>query len=215
MDCIIDALATCQAVDHTVLGIADTPENLAFELYAAAKELPFIRGDEEDGLARLIACAEMFDGTDVFRTTTENPFVYTEIVDAAWQEHVSNDNDLTLVDDVPDGCNFGIYKISALKISHSQGEPTDRSAYIERFILRHRDQFKISALPIPPQHNRLDLRLTVDLPEDLIVCRAVYNALKSGGFPISLTDIIEFLDARPDLLALVADMGPRRSVWKN
>jgi spore coat polysaccharide biosynthesis protein SpsF len=57
----------------------------------------------------------------------------------------------------------------------------------------------------PPKHLiRRDLRLTVDNPEDLIVCRAVYNKFKDLAPLIPINEVVGFLDNNPNLIELTA-----------
>ena len=39
--------------------------------------------------------------TDILRITTENPFVYLDNIENAWQIHKNNNNDLTATDGGP------------------------------------------------------------------------------------------------------------------
>jgi spore coat polysaccharide biosynthesis protein SpsF len=54
-----------------------------------------------------------------------------------------------------------------------------------------------------PKLQRPDIRLTVDYPEDLVLCRAVYREFKHFTPRIPLQSIIDFLDANPQLKSLV------------
>ena len=60
------------------------------------------------------------------------------------------------------------------------------------------------AVDVPKQFKRPDIRLSVDYPEDLVLCRAVYQHFKDKAPLIPLSDIIAYLDTRPDLLELIA-----------
>ena len=51
---------------------------------------------------------------------------------------------------------------------------------------------------------RKDLRLTVDYPEDLIICRAIYEKFKGDAPMIPLIEAIEFLDNNESLKQLIA-----------
>ena len=70
-------------------------------------------------------------------------------------------------------------------------------------LLIDKNQFKICSIDIPDSLRRLDVRLTVDYPEDLILCREVYEANKNKAPRIPLSDILEYLDDNPRLLKLV------------
>ena len=54
----------------------------------------------------------------------------------------------------------------------------------------------------PKSLYRKDLRLTVDNPEDLVVCRKVYSEFKNLAPQIPLEKIIDFLDQSHDLIQL-------------
>ncbi len=51
---------------------------------------------------------------------------------------------------------------------------------------------------------RNDLRLTIDNPEDLVVCRKVYQHFKKYAPKIPVRQIVKFLDENPDLIQLIA-----------
>lgn len=60
---------------------------------------------------------------------------------------------------------------------------------------------------------RTDLRLTVDYPEDLVVCRVVYEALTNRAPCFPFAEIVQLLDRRSDLKALVTPYVDERPVW--
>ena len=64
--------------------------------------------------------------------------------------------------------------------------------------------FKIGYIKPPVQLSRKDIRLTVDYPEDLIVCRAVYENFKTFAPVIPLLDVVDYLDNNPHLLKLTS-----------
>ena len=55
----------------------------------------------------------------------------------------------------------------------------------------------------PKRLNRKDLRLTVDNPEDLVVCRKIYKEFCHQAPNIILEDVICFLDENKSLKELV------------
>ena len=55
-------------------------------------------------LSRLINCGLLADATDIFRVTSESPFLFFEPVEEAWEAHQKNQADATFMDDVIDGC---------------------------------------------------------------------------------------------------------------
>lgn len=207
LDYMLTMLGTEPAISAIVLGVAEARANEMFHEIAAARGIASIRGDERDVLSRLIRCADAAQGTDVFRVTTESPFTYVDAIADAWERHVKHGNDVTVTDGLPDGCNFEIFTAEALRRSHDRGDARHRSELCSLYIREHRSEFKVEVIPVPAALQRADLRLTIDYPEDLILCRRVYDALKAHAPRIPLARIIQLLDAEPELCALVASFA--------
>ena len=64
------------------------------------------------------------------------------------------------------------------------------------------NKFKVRKIKAPDHLCRSDLRLTVDNPEDLIICREVYNQFIDIAPKINLEEVIKFLDNNPELKKL-------------
>lgn len=203
LDYIISAIRTFPPVSDIVLGISEGVENEVFKKVAHANGVDFIVGSEEDVLQRLIQCCEKANGTDIFRMTTESPFNYFELVEKAWEAHVAEENDITTLDNVPDGSGIEIISLQAYKRSWANGQRKHRSELCSLYIREHKNDFKIGYLQAPKGIHRTDIRLTVDYPEDLVLCRTVYKKFKHLAPRIPLNQIIAFLDANPQLKALV------------
>ena len=199
---IIECLDTVDCIDQTVLGIAEGVDNISFINYAKNKELQFVEGDEIDVLSRLIACGEKVNATDIFRVTSESPFPSYNFIEQAWDQHVKTDCDATFYDDVVDGCGFEIIKLEALKKSHKNGDSRHRSELCTLYMRENATNFNLIKFNSSACYSRKDLRLTVDNPEDLILCKAIYKNFIDLAPKIPLDKIIEFLDMNPDLISL-------------
>ena len=199
IDNIIDGLNTLDCIDSIVLGISEGEENEVFKTVANEKGIEYIIGDQIDVLNRLIMCAKKANGTDVFRVTSESPFLYYNPVNQLWKQHCSQNNDATFYDDIIDGCGFEFIRLSALQKSHLKGDDKHRSELCTLYIREHLKDFKVEKIKAPDHLNRKDLRLTVDNPEDLVICRKIYSEFKRQAPQISLEDIIDYLDEHPDL----------------
>jgi spore coat polysaccharide biosynthesis protein SpsF len=204
LDNIVGCLRTLPCIEEIVLGISDGQENEVFRTIADAAGLPWIVGDQRDVLSRLIQCGERAAATDIFRVTTESPFPYFEAVEELWRRHQREGADATFVWDIIDGAGFEIYTLDALKTSHARGSARHRSELCSLYVREHPDEFKILRVDAPPVLRRKDIRLTVDYPEDLVVCRRVYQELQAQAPRIAVADVVAFLDRQPRLLTLIA-----------
>lgn len=213
LDQIVAAVRTYCCIDDIVLGISEGTANLVFIDYARDSGLKHIIGDAKDVLSRLVACGRLGSATDVFRVTTECPFFDYAALEGAWASHCAGDFDITVLDHVPEGAGFEIYRQEALERSHREGLDGDRSEFCSNYARFNQRLFKVQILKPAPSCRRLDLRLTVDYPEDLVLCRAVYREFQDRAPRIPLQDIVAFLDRRPDLKTLVQPYVDPRPVW--
>ena len=203
LEYMIDWLKTIPVVDEIVLGISEGSHNVCFVDVAKKKGVAHIIGDENDVLHRLIQCCEKGAGTDILRLTTESPFTYFEAIEGAWKKHVAENYDFSCLDNLPDGSGFELITHKTLKRSHDNGQRKHRSELCSLYIREHKSEFKIQYVEIPNALRRTDIRLTVDYPEDLVLCRAIYQRFKDKAPKIPLAEIIEFLDRNPQLNDIV------------
>jgi spore coat polysaccharide biosynthesis protein SpsF len=184
---IISCIKTIDCIDSIVLGIAEGNENKVFADVAKDANVDYIYGDEVDVLHRLILCAEKANASDIFRITSESPFPNFDMINSGWVKHLNGNYDATFLDDVIDGCGFEFLKLNALKESHSKGDDRHRSEMCTLYIRENKESFNIDNLVPPLELIRKDLRLTVDNPEDLIVCADIYKKFKHLAPLIPLT----------------------------
>jgi len=204
IDNIVNCLKSIPCIDEIVLGIAVGCENEVFKGISEAMGLRYVVGDEIDVLSRLVQCGQIADATDIFRVTSESPFPLFELVEGVWATHLAENADAVFMDDVVDGSNFEIIRLDALVQSHARGEDKHRSELCSLYIREHRDEFKVLQAIPPPDLVRRDLRLTVDNPEDLAVCRKIYSEFSPLAPRIPVSKIVEFLDTRPELVLMTA-----------
>jgi spore coat polysaccharide biosynthesis protein SpsF len=204
LDNIIDCLSGIEVIDEIVLGISEGVDNEVFKNIAQQKGLRYIVGDQTDVLSRLIACGELAEATDIFRVTTESPFPYFEAVEELWGRHKEERADATFIWGIIDGPNFEFLTVDALKASHARGSAKHRSELCSLYIREHPAEFRIIKIEPPAELIRRDIRLTVDYPEDLVVCRAVYGALQADAPRIRIAEIVRYLDQHPQLLEMLA-----------
>lgn len=204
LDNIIACLQSIECIDEVLLGISEGVENQVFIQIAEKLRLRYIIGDQIDVLSRLIRCGEVGRATDIFRVTSESPFLYFEPVNKMWDRHRQDSADATFLWDIIDGAGCEIYTLEALRRSWEQGSARHRSELCSLYVRENPDQFTVLRIDAPANLRRKDIRLTVDYPEDLVVCRAVYTAFREHAPRIPVERVVRFLDEHPQLRELVA-----------
>jgi len=199
----IRLLREIPSIDDIVLGISEGADNNCYYDFANKNNIKFISGREENVLERLILCLDKAGGTDAFRITTESPFIYYEPIIDSWNYHQENNLDFSYLDNVPDGCGFEIIGVNALIQSHQKGLSKHKSELCSLYIRENLEKFRSHCIEVPDEIRRLDIRLTVDYPEDLIVCRAVYRNFNFLAPKIPVDRILKYLDLNSNLKKLV------------
>ena len=111
IDNIIDHLKKINVIDEIVLGISEGIENEIYTKIASDKNISHIVGDGVDVLKRLIRCGEIANATDIFRVTTESPFMYYQSISKLWNIYKKEKLDAIFQDDIIDGCGYEIIRI--------------------------------------------------------------------------------------------------------
>ena len=83
------------------------------------------------------------------------------------------------------------------------GDDRHRSELCTLYIRENLNLFKVDKPTPSKELIRKDLRLTVDNPEDLVVCRILYNAFKHLAPRIPVLDLIKYLDSKKELKELI------------
>ena len=169
---IIDTLKQSKSISEIILAISNKQENLIYKKIAQNNNIKFIFGPDEDVLKRLIIGSKKTNASDVFRVTTESPFISYEKIDSVWDMHKNKNNDLTIFSNNIDGMGFEIFKSTSLIKSHKMGTARHRSELCDLYIKENYKHFKVEHIKYKKQN--INYRLTVDNPEDLILCKKLF-----------------------------------------
>lgn len=206
LEYIVKGIEASGEVDEIVLAISSKTGNEIFIEEANRLGVRYVLGDDKDVLKRLIDACELGGGDTIYRVTTESPFPYIEGLKKAKTSHEEQHADYTTYSNLPDGSSFEIVSLRALKASHEQGEDRHRSELCTLYMNENRSRFKFNILETPEALQRADYRLTIDFPEDLILCRKIILGLGGDTNYIPFEKIISFLDADPELRKTVANL---------
>ena len=204
---LIARINDTRIVDQVVLAIAEGVANKVFIDFAVRFGLEYVIGDERDVQYRLIMAGDKANADILLRATTECPFLYTDNLEFLFEQHVAQQAALTVCEGLPEGAYFELIDLKALKDAHERGEQRHRSELCTLYMFEHPERYKTLKFDAPETVRRPDLRLTVDYPEDLIVCREIATALGNAGPLFSLESIVEFLDSHPQLNAVNKDIA--------
>jgi len=206
---LINCIKKIDSVSDIVLGISYGDENKIYKKIAKKKSLKFVYGKESDPLGRLIQCGKKTKATDILRITSECPFPYFNLINKYWEIHKKTSADATFLEDIIGGCGFEIISLSSLVLSHKKCKTTKQSEFSTSYIRKNYKKFNINKFLTPRKFYRKDLRLTVDYPEDLALCRIIYKKFIKDAPLFRLEKIVKFLDKNPNLKNMVKPYAKR------
>jgi spore coat polysaccharide biosynthesis protein SpsF len=188
--------------------VVAAPDNEADEPIAAlCKKMScaIFRGNEQDVFSRVVSAARQYGADIVVDGMADTPLVDHRIVDKLIELLVEGPYDCTsneFEETYPVGLDARVFDFAALEKS----EANDREAmYREHagYSIRSRpEKYKLGNLKGEGKLSWPALRLTLDTKEDYALISAVYDALYPENQDFSADDIVTFLKAHPELVAL-------------
>jgi len=199
---LIFQLKSCSKIDCIVLAIAEGNGNEIFVDAAKNEKIEWIFGDIDNVTERLVIAADHVGADQIVRVTSENPLIYKENLKELIEAHLNRDCDYSNTVDLPDGTMVEVIKKDGLICSIKEGAEKHRHHAASQYILENQDKFNIFRAQPPVKLKRRDIRLTVDLPEDLMLFRKMYKEIYYPGKLVKVEEAIDYLDKHPEVKSL-------------
>jgi spore coat polysaccharide biosynthesis protein SpsF len=205
---MIERLERCAALDAIVVATTTNASDDPVAELAEGLGAGIFRGSEEDVLGRVLSAARAHEAELIVETTGDcpliDPVIVGEVIDRFGESGVDYCSNL-LERTYPRGMEVQVFPTAVLaEVDRLTDAPADRE-HVSLYIYEHPDRYRLSNVRADPPRGADD-RLTVDTPEDLAVVRAVFEALYPRRPAFGLSDILDLLDARPELRALNRDI---------
>lgn len=214
IDHLIERVKTAKLVDGVVLCTSTHPDDAILEEAAQRNNIPFFRGSEEDVMGRFIAAAEKYNFDIVVRVTGDNPLTDPEHIDKLIESHFQTGADFSKIEQLPLGCNCEVISLSTLRKAHELAEDPNLSEYMTAY-LKQPKYFKINIMEVDPYLKHPQIRLTVDMKEDLELMEEIYRRLyTSPGKIFTMKEIITLLTENEPALLHINQKVPERALPK-
>jgi len=166
---------------------------------------PVVRGSEDDVLSRYVMALEAHPADALVRLTADCPLLDPTLIDAvagAWAAAPTHDYISTLlVRCLPRGLDVELVTAEALRAVDRMATGHDR-VHVTSALYADPTAYRLLGVCVKPPAN--DLRVTLDTEEDLALLRALVAVLPDA--PPSWRDVVAVLRARPDLVAINANV---------
>lgn len=166
---------------------------------------PCFRGSEDDVLARVVGAGREHDADILVQGMADSPLVDWRLVDRCVELLVRDGLDCAsneFVETYPVGFDVRCYSFPVLAAAESRDTGSMYREHAGYSIRSHPDTYKLGNFEAEGDMRWPELRLTLDTKEDYALISAVYDELYDKNSDFSAEDVVRFLKARPELVAL-------------
>ena len=205
LELVVRRVTDCQRLDGVIVVLGRTEQDESIR-QLIPPDVPAFVGAQADALARIVAAAVEFDAQAVVRICADNPFIDPVLIDR-----------LVSTADAHPSCDYISYcsadgrpailshlgvlaewcSLRALRRANLEAKrPADRE-HVTPYLYAHPERFNVRLIPLPPELDREDLRLKIDVEEDWEHAQVIYDAL--GPDEWDWQRIADLLDHQPAL----------------
>lgn len=215
LELYIRRVLPCKEIDKVIVATTTEPEDEKIAEVCAKVGVECFRGSEDDLLDRYYQCARRYSPEAVVRLTSDDAFVDHEVVDhgvRVWRETQADFVNNHFTATYPEGLDTEIYSFAALERSWREAKLKSEREHVFPYIENHQDEFKVAVFT--QETDRSDLRWTVDYPCDLDMVKQVYAHLYEKNPVFLQQEILDLLDAHPEIVALNSHIKRKEGVNK-
>jgi spore coat polysaccharide biosynthesis protein SpsF len=203
---MLDRLKLAKNVDEIIICTSTKDQDIPLGELAKENNVKCFFGSPDDVLKRLLGAANKFNLDYILNITADCPFADPFYADKIVEEYLKTDADLIRQFDLPHGAfSYGI-KVEALKKVLTIKDSSDTEVWGRYFT--DTGLFNVIDLDVlNEKHKKPGLRMTLDYPEDFAFFKTVFDELYVEGKVFTLTQILELLEKKPEIIKLNASIG--------
>lgn len=205
---VVDRLKLAKSLDEVMVATSTNKVDDLIEALCRERDIPCFRGSENDVLGRVHNAALQGRADVVVQSGADCPFYDPDLVDLlvytlVWGGYAYAANDMELT--FPEGIDAHVILASALADSACFATRADEREDTPRYIWNNKERYPIFNLKALPgsYYNRPEIRLTIDYPEDIELCRKIYESFGGRG-DFSTRELIYLIERNPEWAKLNA-----------
>ncbi len=209
---MIERVKRAPSLDGIVIATTSNPSDDPIVELAERLGVGVFRGSEDDVMSRVLGAALSHDVNVIVELTGDCPVIDPILIERVIKAYLASGADYCsniLTRSYPIGMDTQVFGTHILADAFSRTDDPSDLEHVSLFIYRHPELYHLRNVLADSRHNKPDLRLTLDTPEDLLLLRAVFDQLLPGHPDFGLDDILDLLNRRPDLQELNAHVVHR------
>jgi spore coat polysaccharide biosynthesis protein SpsF len=200
---VIERLHMARTIDEVIVATTTNESDDAVAEAANYMGAHIFRGSEDDVLDRVVKAAQSREADIIVEITGDCPLVDPGLVDKVVGDFLVGGADFVsniLPHTTPRGTDVRVFRTSDLSdINERSADPADHE-HVSLHFWEHLDRYQCRNVEMDLPEVVAGLRWTVDTPDDLEFVRAVYAALYEKKPSFNLVDVLDFLNANPQVI---------------
>jgi spore coat polysaccharide biosynthesis protein SpsF (cytidylyltransferase family) len=199
----IERLQNSKMINKLVVATSDDDSDNDIAQMCIDNNIEVFRGSLNNVLDRFYQCAKFYNPKHIVRLTGDCPLADWQVIDDVIQYHLDSNYDYTngsVKPAFPDGLDVEVVKREVLEIAWNNATSLSEKEHVTYYINKRKSKFKIGLLHC--KEDLSHLRWTVDELEDFIFVEKVYQNLYENNPYFLMRDVLELLDAQPELLKI-------------
>ncbi len=201
---IIARVQQSTQIDEIVIATTNNKEDDELQKFLVSTGVPFFRGSEDNVLERYYLAAKKYGATTIVRLTGDNPLVDPIIIDDTIKFFHNNSFRYVSSEErtLPLGLGCEVFSFELLEEAYINASEGYEKEHVTPYMYFKQDS--IGYYSINWNKELLNYRLTVDTIEDFECIGEIYRQLYHGNHDFYLKDIINFIDAHPEITLINA-----------
>lgn len=199
---ILENLKDSKYLKEIVLATTKRGEDTILVKLAKSLNVCGFTGSESDVLLRYLDAAKAFELDVVVRVTGDNILTDINGMDKAISLYLKEEPDLITnggEGGYPIGTGVEVFSTNLLQKLSKIARSDEEREHVTLHVHRRRDKYRVLNLKAPVDYRNLNIRLTIDTPEDLLLIRRLYQGLKECKKDFKLPNIIAYLSKHQEL----------------
>lgn len=202
----IERIQHSMLIDEVIIATSVEKQDDPIEELTGKIGVQCYRGSEENVLSRIVGALKAFQVGINVEFMGDNPIPDPLLVDAVIGYYLKHADEYDYVTNAlkttyPPGAEVYVYPTEILFDAESKVTDPALREHVGLHIYQHPERYHICNLEAPPWFHYPDLHLEVDVQEDFEVISAIYEHFYPHNPGFSLAQVIDFMNANPELAA--------------
>ncbi len=203
LDYVVQRSRAIEGVPEVIVATSELEQDQAIVNWCIEHDVPYFCGSEDDVLDRYYQCAKLYEPDYVIRVTADCPFVDYQTASAMVAVLGEMVDVVRLESGLPRGLSVELLSFAALRYIHQNGTEAYHREHVTYYAYEFPEKFRFHPVAVDDAKKRPDLRITLDTPEDYLLCQAIAGHFV-GDILVPAQDVIDYLASHPEVVELNA-----------